>query len=193
MTRSGKSSSLAGMSQHRPPRTDGEKLTKPGFNTAESPLAWLRARKGSDGRPLISDVQYMAGERLRADYERAMMTGRVTTSWDMSASSGRGGSNRVADISDGAIAARQRHHAAVAAIGPELAGIAVPVCCMSYGMEQAERALDLPKRSGRAVLGLALNALARHYGLGAVPDGRRKVGAWMEAGARPRIQPADDA
>ena len=37
----------------------------PGFNDAENPLTWLRARRGRDGRPLISEVQYLAGERLR--------------------------------------------------------------------------------------------------------------------------------
>ena len=39
------------------------------------------------------------------------------------------------------------------------------MCCLSAGLEQAERLLNLPQRSGKAVLGLGLTALARHYGL----------------------------
>jgi hypothetical protein len=37
-------------------------------NEAESPLGWLKSRKDRNGRPLISDSQYEAGERLRTDY-----------------------------------------------------------------------------------------------------------------------------
>jgi hypothetical protein len=36
----------------------------------ESPLSWLRHRRGRDGRPLIEAVEFEAGERLRADFER---------------------------------------------------------------------------------------------------------------------------
>lgn len=37
-------------------------------NEAESPLGWLKSRKDRNGRPLITEEQYQAGERLRADY-----------------------------------------------------------------------------------------------------------------------------
>jgi hypothetical protein len=33
----------------------------PLLNDAESPLTWLRARRGKDGKPLISEAQYLAG------------------------------------------------------------------------------------------------------------------------------------
>jgi hypothetical protein len=36
------------------------------LNEGESPLGWLTSRKDRNGRPLISDHQYAAGERLRA-------------------------------------------------------------------------------------------------------------------------------
>src|SRR4029078_8304683 len=48
-------------------------------NDAESPLGWLKSRKDRNGRPLISDDQYAAGERLRADYWFAHP--RVTSNW----------------------------------------------------------------------------------------------------------------
>jgi hypothetical protein len=35
-------------------------------NEAESPLGWLRSRKDRNGRKLIEDHQFDAGERLRA-------------------------------------------------------------------------------------------------------------------------------
>jgi len=153
-------------SDYRALRPEGPQPREAGpvLNDAESPLSWLRSRKDKSGRPLLSTEQYLAGEKLRIDYERSLLQRRVTQNWDVSAAAGRGG-NLAADLSDGALAARQKFHAAVDAVGPELSSMLVQVCCLSAGLEQAERLLDLPQRSGKAVLGLALTALARHYGL----------------------------
>lgn len=151
------------------------------FNDAESPLTWLRARRGKDGKPLISEAQFLAGERLRQDFERALLARRTTLNWDVAGSGSRGG-NLSAELSDGAIAARQRYHAALDSVGPELASMLAQVCCLSAGIEQAERVLELPARSGRAVLGLGLTALARHYGL--VEASRHGgITAWRLGGA----------
>ena len=58
-------------------------------NDAESPLGWLKSRKDRNGRPLISDRQFEAGERLRADYWFARLSPRVTANWSALAPSGR--------------------------------------------------------------------------------------------------------
>ena len=50
-------------------------------NDAESPLGWLKSRKDRNDRALISDDQYAAGERLRADYWFAHLSPRVTSNW----------------------------------------------------------------------------------------------------------------
>jgi hypothetical protein len=165
---------------------------KPGFNDSESPLTWLRTRRDRGGQPLISDQQYLAGERLRMDFERAMLARRTTTNWDMAGAGGRG-SNMAAEISDGALAARERYMKAMEAVGPELASILAQVCCLAAGLEQAERALNLPQRSGKAVLGLALTALARHYGM--LKTDRRGPGLhhWGLEDYRPVIPDAQPA
>ena len=160
--------------------------SRPAFNDAESPLSWLRTRKDKSGQPMISDPQYLAGERLRMDFERALLARRTTTNWDAAGAGGRGG-NMAAELSEQALAARQRYAAALEAVGPELASILAQVCCLSAGIEQAERMLNLPQRSGRAVLGLALTALARHYGLIAPPRRGAGVLGWGLADYRPRM------
>ena len=61
-------------------------------------------------------------------------------------------------------------------------------------MEQAERLLNLPPRSGKAVLGLALTSLARHYGL--LKSGQPVTGAigqWSLPDYRPRIPESEEA
>lgn len=161
----------------------------PAFNDAESPLSWLRGRRDKSGKPLIGDEQYLAGERLRMDFERAMLGKRTTMNWDLAGTGARGGG--APDFSDAALAAKERYHRAMEAVGQELASILHQVCCMAAGLEQAERRLELPQRSGKAVLGLALTALARHYGLLKRDDGRARTVGWALGDYRPRIPQAE--
>lgn len=163
--------------------------TTPGFNAAESPLSWLRTRRDKAGLPLISDVQFLAGERLRMDFERAMLARRITTNWDMAGAGGRS-TPMAAELSDGTIAARQRYVKALEAVGPELASMLAQVCCLSAGLEQAERLLNLPQRSGKAVLGLGLTALARHYGLLQSAGRQQDVRHWGLDDYRPAMADA---
>ncbi|MGE0851375.1 MAG: DUF6456 domain-containing protein [Hyphomicrobiaceae bacterium] len=134
----------------------------------ERPLAWLRRRKDKEGQPLVTEPQFAAGERLAADYWRAHLMPRVTADWSGRANEGR--TRRAApgvgvEIGDNVMAARQRIDRALAAVGPELSGILVAVCCHEEGLEAAERTQGWPPRSGKVVLQLALTSLARHYGL----------------------------
>jgi hypothetical protein len=140
------------------------------FNAAESPIAWLRRRKDRDGEAMISQAQFDAGERLRADFWFAQMTPRTTTNWSAVSPGQRrrrsGAPLRSdADMRDNATAAGERVRRALSAVGPELAGVLIDVCCHLKGLEEAERAAGWPQRSGKIVLLLALTGLARHYGL----------------------------
>ncbi len=64
------------------------------------------------------------------------------------------------------IAAKARFDGAVAAAGPGLADILWRVVCAGEGLPQAERALAWPARSGKLVLGLALDRVAGFYRVG---------------------------
>ncbi len=144
--------------------------TSPGFNADESPIAWLRRRKDRSGEPMISQAQFDAGERLRADFWFAQMTPRTTMNWSAAAPTQRGrrfgaGSRTRSDLADNAIAAGERVRRALTAVGPELSGVLIDVCCHLRGLEDAERAAGWPQRSAKIVLQLALTSLARHYGL----------------------------
>ena len=129
-------------------------------NIAESPLSWLRARGMIDAR------RFEAGERLRADYERAALGPSVTMRWDAAPSAkGRRGPPDTLDPTTAGIAAKQRFHQAIAAAGPGLSDILWRVVCAGEALPLAEKGLGWPVRSGKLVLGLALDRVADHYRL----------------------------
>ena len=125
-------------------------------NLAESPLTWLHARGH------LSRRQLDAGERLRADWERAQLAPSVTMSWNPVRGGGGG------DLSPGErqIAAKARFDAAVAMAGPGLADVLWRVACAGESLPVAEKALAWPVRSGKLVLRLALDRVAEFYRLG---------------------------
>jgi hypothetical protein len=162
-------------------------------NDAESPLGWLKSRKDRSGRPLITDDQYQAGERLRADYWFAHLSPRVTSNWSAQASSQRlrrSAPSNPALLRDEVIAAKERVMRALMAVGPEVSGILVDICCELKGIEEAEKENGWPQRAGKVVLQIALTRLARHYGL--IADGtqrpaRRGLRHWGSEDYRPTI------
>ena len=126
-------------------------------NLAESPLTWLHARGH------LSDRQFAAGERLRADWERAELAPSVTMRWDpVRVAGGEPGLTP----GERQLAARRRFDGAIAAAGPGLSDILWRVVCAGEGVPAAEKALAWPVRSGKLVLELALDRVAGFYGMG---------------------------
>ena len=127
-------------------------------NLAELPLGWLRAHGH------VSERQFDAGERLRADWERAQLGPRVTMRWDAPPlDRGARGSPAAYDPGTAGLAAKARFDAAVEAVGPGLSDVLWRVVCAGEGMREAEGALGWPARAGKLVLGLALDRLAGFY------------------------------
>ena len=152
------------------------------LDESESPLGWLARRKGRDGRPLIEPGQFLAGERLRADFTRASLTPRITLSWDPSVSLGRRGQGAGATFTDAAVAAREQVNLALDAVGPEFGDVLLDVCCFLKGLADIERQRRWPPRSAKVVLQLGLDRLARHYGLGSEARGRAHapIRTWLD-------------
>jgi hypothetical protein len=130
-------------------------------NAVESPLGWLLARG------LVTRRQFDAGDRLRADWERAQLAPRVTMSWDAApVARGRGGSGCGPDLNGAQIDARRRFDEAIATAGPGLADILWRIVCAGEGMRDAETALGWPARAGKLVLTFALDRVADYYRIG---------------------------
>ncbi len=127
-------------------------------NLAESPLSWLHSRGH------LSDRQFAAGERLRADWERAQLSPGITMRWDVVRISSTG--DRGLSAGERQIAAKARFDGAVSAAGPGLADVLWRVVCAGETLPDAEKAMAWPVRSGKLVLSLALDRVAEFYRLG---------------------------
>lgn len=144
---------------------DGHEVTR-AANLGESPIAWLARRRDARGEPWLTQTEVAAAEKLRDDYVSAGTVGRLTMAWDAGPKA-RGGRGPGVDPAEKARAAKDRIARAMAEVGPGLREILEHVCLAGTALDAAERSLGLPRRSGKAVLKLALGRLAQHYGLAA--------------------------
>lgn len=131
-------------------------------NSDESPLSGLMRRKTADGRAYLSQREFRAGERLRADFTRGQMSPRLGIEWAPRVSSSGGSEDRAA-LTDAALAARHRVNRAMRAVGPELSGVLIDICCFLKGVEIVEVERRWPARSAKLMLKTGLAALSRHY------------------------------
>ena len=161
-------------------------------NLAESPVAALARRVGRGNEPWLAAHAVAAAERFRRDFEIGQLQPRVTANWSASINTGRraeGGAG-LADLTDMALAARLRFDRAAQAVGPELSGVLIDICCFVKGLALVERERQWPARSAKLVLRLALERLARHYGLTAEATGRSggdRTRHWGAEDYRPTI------
>lgn len=157
-------------------------------NMNESPLVQFFRRRTKTGAAYLTDREFRAGERLRSDYTRGNIMPRLGANWVASVASNRrgAGSNALIDLTDAALAARQRVENALKAVGPELAGVLVDVCCFLKGIETVEAERRWPARSAKLMLKTGLSVLSRHYEP-ATNATRQRMVHWGADGFRPTI------
>ena len=140
-------------------------------------VARLSAARGRTSA-FLSAEESEAAERLRADHHMGSQMASITQRWDLSPRSGRG--RGAEDLSDAALDARARLDRALGAVGPELSGLLLDICCHLKGLEEVERERLWPARSAKMLLKAGLGILARHYGI----TGRCARGTGIRCGAR---------
>ena len=155
-------------------------------NTLESPLAALARIKDRNGNRWLSDEMVAAGDRLRCDFERGQLIPGVSQRWEPVIDRGGGGGSGIGDLTDAALAARRRVETALEAVGPELSGLLVDICCFLKGLEQVERERQWPQRSAKLMLSAGLRMLDRHYHPASGPR-RSSMRAWGGDNYRPEL------
>lgn len=168
----------------RTPAEDGALPVK--ANIHESPLARLYLRKDATGAAYIDAAAFAAGERFRADFEKAGLQPRISANWEASIAT-RGRSAADNGISDFAMDARKRFNRAVEALGPDLSGVTTDICCFLKGLETVERERCWPPRSAKLMLRTGLQLLARHYGIAGQGNSHAAMRHWGADGFRPAI------
>lgn len=184
------------MIQHRRPQATQidrrrSRPNKPG-RLQDSPLTWLHKRCDKAGKPWLDRNQYEAGQRLAMDFQAAQLNPSVTMNWNaLAARLDNDRANYPGRLEPGerAAAAAGRFPSAIDAVGPELAGILIDVCCFEKGLEGLEKQAGWPTRSAKVILQLALDRLAAHYGLVSSTTGpaRSVIKHWGTADYRPTI------
>lgn len=157
-------------------------------NLAESPLAVLYRMKNSSGQSFLTEEEFNAGERLRSDFTRGSMMPRITSNWEAHViSHSRGATHGGVELSDGALSARLRVEKALDAVGPELSGALVDICCFLKTVTQVETERSWPARSAKMMIKIGLSMLHRHYH--PIAQGRTSAGIlhWGAHDYRPAL------
>jgi hypothetical protein len=161
------------------------------LNAAESPLALLSRLKDKSGNAWFPLDAMLAGERLARDFHFAALQPKLTQSYEpRPGASGRPGTGAGTELKDNVVAARTRVARAVDAMGPDLSGVVLDVCCFEKGLEAVERERQWPARSAKLMLKTALMQLHRHYNPPS-PQTTRRSHAWGAEGYRPEIRATD--
>jgi Domain of unknown function (DUF6456) len=157
-----------------------------------SVLEQLRLRKDGRGVPLLADMQFAAGQRFAAEFERAQMQPNITAKWGSGV--GRERRRRSApgvgvEIPAAIAAAQARVRAALADLGGTLAEVVLDVCAFDQGLEAIEAKHGWPARTARIVLQAALERLALHFGM-IIPQrtGSAGVRKWGDGAHRPSAE-----
>lgn len=145
------------------PDTEDGKPRRMRVNLAESPLQLLARRRDAQGNAFLPPDLVAAGEQLREDFELAQMGPRVAQNWDRFMTAGIDEGGRRDRMGGGSDRARARVSEALRELGPGMGDLVLQVCCFLEGLEMTERRLGWAARSGKVVLKLALERLARHY------------------------------
>lgn len=134
----------------------------------DAPLQVLARRHRADGEAWLPPELIGAALRFRESWEIARIGGGMTRDWEALLC------GRVANAAGGAgrhpsgtptrrLEAEESLAAAIRALGPDLAETVLLGVCEEHGMEDIEKRLTFPARSGKIVLRIALRMLARHY------------------------------
>ena len=127
------------------------------YGQAISPVHALARRRNKDGEPYISRRLVKQAERLREDYELALLESNAPIDWLVPFAQAYSGSQRRPRPQPCIV------HAPLWWIWPRSWRCGARCCCRLEGLEAVEQTMGWSARSGKIVLRIALQRLARHY------------------------------
>lgn len=121
-----------------------------------------RLARGAAGRaPVLATRHLAAADRLRTDFASALAGPRLSTRYEPRLET------RAAGAPDEAfgVEARRRLDRALYSVGEDARAALVRVVLEERGLEDLESEQGWPRRSGKIIVRMALDALAGHYGM----------------------------
>lgn len=155
-----------------PDRRAPNRRARAAAHRGAAPLEAL-ARSARPGAAFLTPVQVEAARRLQRDFAGAQLRQRLTRDLQGALPGHRDGAAAAHRPGVAALDAKRRTLAALDAAGPGLSDLLFETVCMEHGLGEAERGFGWPARSAKAILALALDRLAAHYGL---LSGQRRPG-----------------
>lgn len=174
-----------------PSRTARQRATPGGANSdAPATVARLKRHRDAQGRPLLSPPAAEAAERLASDFIKGQMLPRVTANWEKAMLGQRPQGMAPGfgiDVRDQIAEAQMRVRRALDDAGGDLAGVLIDICCFDRGLEDLEGTRGWPRGSGRVILGIALERLARHYGIVTAGPMHGQMSRWGTGDDKPTL------
>lgn len=134
------------------------------YGYVESPITVLARRRDKSGAPFLDPRQVQAAERLREDFAMAQLD---SIDWACAQELLKALETRRVPGGNiappGTKAARKRVLEVFRDLGPGLGDVTLRCCCRLEGVESVENALGWSARSGKIVLRIALQRMARLY------------------------------
>ncbi len=157
---------------------------------APATIARLRRHRDGNGRTILSASAGEAAERLASDFLKGQMMPRVTANWEKAMLGQRPQGMAPGfgiDVRDQIAEAQMRVRRALDDAGGDLAGVLIDVCCFDRGLEDVEGSRGWPRGSGRVILGIALERLARHYGIVTSGPAHGQMTRWGRGDDKPTL------
>ncbi len=137
---------------------------RPRYGMVESPITVLARRRDKTGKRFLEARQVQAAERLREDFTMAQLD---MVDWASAQDLLKALETRQVPgpnvAPPGTGGARKRVRDVFRDLGPGLGDVALRCCCRLEGVEAAETAMGWSARSGKIVLRIALQRMARVY------------------------------
>ncbi len=151
-----------------------------------APAVAQLGRTRKDAPAFLAPHHIEAAIRFRLLFDRAQLRQRTTMHYGPR-SDGGGVNGGMADISDMAADARRQINAIHKQLPRDCAGVLFDACGCEMGLQDIEAARNWPRRSGKLVLRIALEALAQILHLQTVAEGpeRSESRAWRGDKAKP--------
>ncbi|NRA86216.1 MAG: hypothetical protein HRU28_02235 [Rhizobiales bacterium] len=147
-----------------------------------SPILKLYNRQKNLNNKYLVEQHVQAGQKLFKLFSKANLQPNITMNWDKleSVPQNHYTGEKEQPFGEQVYIARKQLYESLAYVGEEYAAILVEICLFANGLEATEKAMNWPARSGKLLLTMALDKLAKHYKISTAEVKNNKYLSWAK-------------